>query len=187
MNLNKQNRKGNIGGIMLGLFLFIALSFIFAVISGVFYFMGSEVNDRLQEKAPDIQDSFSDGVNVSQIMHDTIGEMEGALSLMQWLTMLIIIGMVFAIIFSAYATREHPAWFFFYVLMLVVAVLVSIEISNLYEEIRTDPHLVESFSGFWGQNWIFANFPLWVSVVGVIAGIIIFINMIRVHSEGARF
>ncbi len=62
-----------------------------------------------------------------------------------------------------------------YIIIVIVAVIVSAPISNVYEEIIHNPTLESTFSLFTASNYIFANLPIWVAVVGVFSGIIMFV------------
>jgi len=50
------------------------------------------------------------------------------------------------------------------------------KLSNTYETLRFTPELASSFSGFYGQNFIFANLPIWITVFGFISGILMYIG-----------
>ncbi|KKL13923.1 hypothetical protein LCGC14_2520900, partial [marine sediment metagenome] len=41
-----------------------------------------------------------------------------------------------------------------------------------------------TFSGFWGQTFIFLNLHIWITVIGGLAALIMFVNMIRTGGRG---
>jgi len=49
--------------------------------------------------------------------------------------------------------------------------------ANSYEILMSDATLGASFTGFTGANWIMLNLPIWISIVGIAGGIIMFSRM----------
>ena len=66
-----------------------------------------------------------------------------------------------------------------YLFIVIIAVIISAPLSNSYEAVYKNPLMAESFSGFFGQNWIFLHLPVWIAVIGIFAGILMFINVAR--------
>ena len=62
---------------------------------------------------------------------------------------------------------------------MIVAVIVSAVISNAYEKLTQEPTLAATFAQFPAQNHIFANLPIWVTIIGFVAGIVMFVGLIR--------
>ena len=56
--------------------------------------------------------------------------------------------------------------------------------SNTYEQIYSNPTLSASFTGFYGQTFIMLNLPVWIAVVGGLAGIVMFVVMVRKSANG---
>ena len=61
--------------------------------------------------------------------------------------------------------------------MIIIAVIVSVVISNAYQEITATPELAQTFAGFIGSNYIMYYLPMWTVVIGITGGIIMFIRM----------
>jgi len=39
--------------------------------------------------------------------------------------------------------------------------------------------LADTFTGFYGATWIFLHLPIWITVIGLLAGLLMFINAVR--------
>jgi len=56
--------------------------------------------------------------------------------------------------------------------------------SNTYETLISNPLLTDTYSGFVGGNFIWLNLPIWITVIGFGAGLIMFINVAKSGREG---
>jgi len=169
-----QNKKGGI----MDLFLAIIFSFILAICLVLFMYAQNTVEDELLEIAPKLQESFSNNTNVTQIIVETVGATSTAYTSFKWISVLLIFGFFLGVIISSFVVRTHPAWFIGYVFIVIVSVIFSVYVSNVYEELMSDPTLAQTFlTGFFAQNWIFLHLPIWVTVIGFLAGILMYINL----------
>jgi len=61
-----------------------------------------------------------------------------------------------------------------YIFMVAIAVFVAVIVSNAYETLMETDLLAGTFSNFIGSNWIMLNLPIWISIIGIGGGIIMF-------------
>lgn len=163
---------------MFDLILAIVLSLILIVALIVMSFAQNKTEEKLQELAPNIQKSFSNETNVSQIIDDSFGKVGDSYSSFKWISVMLIFGFFMSILVSAFLVRTHPAWFIGYIFMVVIAILVSVYVSNTYETLMNDPVLSETIlTGFFSASYIFLYLPIWVCIVGILAGILMYINL----------
>ncbi len=161
------------------LFLFMIVAFIIAVIAGILLYISYEANNKLQEVAPSIQEGMSNSTNVSQILADTVGRVPQAYENLKWITVAYIFAMVLSMLVASFLVRSHPIIFIPYLFIWVLAIVLAPILSNAYEVVRDNPDLAATFQGFFAQNWLLANLPMWVIVVGGLAAILMFVNMGR--------
>lgn len=152
------------------------LSFILVVICGVVWYAVGEVNTGLENAAPMIQEKMP-YVNVSETITNTVGAVLVAYETFTWITVMLIFGYFLSVLISAFLVKTHPVWFVAYILVTVLAVILSVPISNTYEELVTNPTLASTWINFPGANYIFYYLPLWMAVFGIIAGILMYINI----------
>lgn len=164
------NKKGS-GVDML---LFIIFAFIIVLFSGVFIYMGTHIEDKLHETMDPLADAT---VNHTAIIDDTFGDVPTAFSALYWISVLIIVGMIISIFIGSYLVTTKPVFFIPYFITMIIAIVISVGISNAYEEIATDATLGATYAGFTGANFFLSNLPIWVTIVGFIGAIIMFARM----------
>lgn len=174
---NKRTRWGKQGA-MSDLFLFITIGFIIVIFSVVMYFVATKTYTSLLSSNA-IQKGLGNDGNATQIINQTVGQVVNAYQSLKWITVMLLFGLALSILISSFLVKTNPIFFVPYVIILIIAIIVSVPVSNTYETIYQNPVLAESFSGFWGATWIFLHLPIWVTVIGIFAGILMFINVVR--------
>ena len=167
--------KGKQGG-MTDLFLLMILSVAIVFICGIFIFIGGKVTAQIHEKL-DGQDNLAGGKNMTQIVENTMGKVNEAYQSLYWISIMLIVGMIVSIFIGSYLVTTKPIFFFPYIFILIIAVIVSVGISNAYEMVISDPTLASTFAGFTGANFIMLQLPIWICVIGFVGGIIMFARM----------
>lgn len=157
----------------------IATVFIFAVgLIGTFYSI-----NVAKDSIMDNLDTFSHGnVNASEIAEFTIEKLEAGLEPLKWISYMIIIGSIIVLIIGNYLVRTNPLWVVPYIFVMMFAVIIAAPVSNAYEGLMTDPVLGSTFREFEVVGHIFLNLPMWVLLIGVLGGIVMFVNIVRDRS-----
>lgn len=158
------------------LFLFMIVALIILIISGLFIYMGLKVDTQLETSFTGMQIG-GDGQNYTDIKNDTFGDVNLAYGSLYWISILLIVGMMIAIFVGSYMVTTRPIFFVPYIFVVIIAVIISVGISNAYQSITENPLLQETFAGFIGSNFIMYNLPLWIVVIGFVGGIIMFVRM----------
>ena len=153
------------------LFLFIIFAFIIVVFSGIFIYLGDVTKDRLHET---MDPMATEDVNNTAIIDDTYGAVPTSFQALYWISTFIIIGMILSIFIGSYLVTTKPVFFIPYIFVMIIAIVVSVGVSNAYEEIATNPTLASTFIEFTGANFILSNLPLWITIIGIIGAIIMF-------------
>ena len=172
------NKKANL---LTDLFVWIATVFIFAVSLVIVYYGVNLGKDAIMDNI----DTFSNNnVNASQIASYTIEYIEPGLEPLKWISYSVIIATIISFLVGNYLVRANPLWVIPYIFVIMLAVIISVPVSNAYEEIMQDSMLGSTFIQFTGQAYIFLHLPIWVLIIGVIGGILMFINILRDKSTG---
>lgn len=170
------NKKGGAGD----LFIFMIVGFILVISCVLWVYIGNTAYQKIMEHNETLQEAIGPGANVVEVIDGTIGVIPTAYSSLKWITFMIIAGMILSIIITSFLIQTKPVFFVAYIFVWIVAIIVSVPLSNSYEIIYANPTLASSFTGFWGATYIFLNLPIWITVVGCLAGIIMFINMVKI-------
>jgi hypothetical protein len=171
--LKDKMHKGKQGG-MTDLFLFMVFAIAIVFICGIFIYMSGITKTKLHET----MDGMTFGhANTSQVIDDTFGDVNTAFQSLYWISIFLIIGMIISIFIGSYLVTTKPVFFIPYILIVIIAVIVSVGVSNSYEQVIANPTLQPTFAGFVGANFIMLKLPLWISVIGIVGGIIMFVRM----------
>jgi len=173
--MRKLNIKMNKKGQFTDLFLFMIVAVIIIFVSGLFIYMGIATQNQLDDTMKDMKTSA--GVNYTTITGATFGDVNVAYSSLYWISILLIVGMIFSIFFGSYMVTTRPIYFVPYIFIVIIAIFVSVGISNAYQEVIEQPDLAPTFAGFIGSNFIMFNLPIWIVVIGFTGGIIMFVRM----------
>jgi len=169
-----KKRKWNKKGGFTDLFLFMIISLIIVLISGVFIYMGLLVTDKLHESMDDM--TFG-STNTSEVIDDNMGDVNDAYGGLYWISIFLIVGMMLSIFIGSYLVTTKPIFFVPYIFITIIAIIVSVGISNAYEQIILNPTMASTFMNFTGANWILLHLPTWITAIGFVGGIIMFSRM----------
>ena len=165
------NKRGS----MVDLFLFMIFALAIVFICGVFIFIGGKATAEIHEKLDGTD--YAGNENVTEIVDDTFGHVNQAYQSLYWISIMLIVGMVISIFIGSYLVTTKPIFFIPYAFIVIIAVVVSVGISNAYEMVIADPTMSSTFAGFIGANFILLNLPIWIAVIGIVGGIIMFVRM----------
>lgn len=159
-------------GSFVGLFLFMIVSLIVVVTSGIFIYVGTTTSNALH----DVLDPMSTPeVNYTLILNDTIDKVPLAYQVLYWGSIVLIVAMILSIFISSYMVTTKPIFFVPYVIFVFVAIIIAVVMANAYETILTsDNALGATLQGFRGSNFMLLYLPIIVGVVGIVGGIIMF-------------
>lgn len=167
-----KNKKGG----LLDLIVFIALGFLMVVVLVIFLFAGNTVNTALLDNVDAIE-AASPSVNGTELINDTVGKVVSSYEMFKWISILLLFGFALSILISSFLVKTHPAWLYGYALIVVISIIISVYVSNAYESLLSNGLLGSTFYQFVGANFIFLHLPIWITIVGMIAGILMYINL----------
>jgi len=167
----KMNKRGG----FTDLFLFMIFAVIIVFVSGIMIYLGGEVHDKL---ITDIGNNTFTNSNqtYADTINSTINPLNTAYRSLYWITFFIVGAMIISIFIGSYMVTTRPVMFIPYIILVLVAVIVSVGISNAYESVVTQETLSATFGGFIGTNYILSLLPLWITIIGFIGGIIMYVR-----------
>ena len=158
------------------LFLFMIVAVIMLLVCGLFIYMGIRVSNQLDDSFEN-QDIGTGNVNYSEVKDNTFGNVNVAYQSLYWIAILLMVAMVISIFIGSYLVTTRPIFFVPYIFIVIIAIIVSVGLSNAYQDIVSNPELSETFAGFVGSNFIMFNLPIWITVIGFVGGIVMFVRM----------
>jgi len=159
------------------LFIFMIFAFVIVFISVIWVYMGGLAQDQLQASlgTMDLHDTV--GNNASQVIDNTVGSFNVSIQALRWITVFLIAGMILSIFIGSYLVNTKPIFFVPYIFIVIIAIVVSVPMSNAYETLMETPALTSTFTSFQGANWIMLNLPIWITIIGITGAIIMFSRM----------
>jgi len=165
------------------LFIFMIVTFVLVLFSGVFLYITNEATDELRENIPNMNLVGDGNNNASVVLENTLGRAVLSFDALYWISIFLIFGMIIAIFIGSYMVTTKPIFFIPYIFVVIIAVVVAVAISNAYEMIYNNATLHDTFVKFLGANWILAQLPIIIAIVGIAGGIIMFVRMGKREEE----
>ena len=166
------------------LFIFMIFAFILVVVIGFLLYVFGQAEDGLHDAMDDM--TFGDA-NTTQVINDTVGATTISFQALYWLSVLIIFGMILGIFIGSYMVTTKPVFFIPYLFIWIIAIIVSVPLSNAYETLSADPNLASTYANFVGSNFILNNLPMIIAIVGLVGAIIMFTRMGRKEEYGGFY
>ena len=170
-----KNKRGGFSD----LFIFMIVSFVLVLFSGVFIYITTNVYDELDTKFKTMDLAGDGNNNASVVLENTLGSANQSFSALYWISIFLIFGMIIAIFIGSYMVTTKPIFFIPYIFVVIIAVVVAVAMSNAYETLSNTALLQSTFANFIGSNWILGQLPVIISIVGIAGGIIMFVRMGR--------
>jgi hypothetical protein len=166
------------------LFLFMILAVAIVFISVVMIMIVNKANTKFHEE---FDDEMFGNQNGSELVTNTLGKVSNSYDALYWISIMLIVGMMISILIGSFLVTTRPVFFLPYIFILIIAIIVSVGISNAYNEVREDPTLSSTFDRFAGANFILDKLPIWITVIGFAGGIIMFSRLGSKENEGGYY
>lgn len=171
-----KNKKGGI----LDLFLWIILSFIIILFFAGWIYGFNLVTEQLTSIEAEVL-----GNNISDIAQDTFGKINPVQTRsLHILAFVMIFIMGISMLITNFMIKSHPVFFVLHLFVIIVAIIVSVYISNEYEELLTNRALGATLSEFTGATYIMLFLPLWTTIFGIGSSILLFSGILRDSGAG---
>jgi len=117
--------------------------------------------------------------NFTLAAQQTFGVINDSIQSLRMVALVYIMSLAILIIITNALIKIHPLFFFIYVLIIVLAIIFAVPISNAYYDLLNSGVFGGILPSFTGANWIVLNLPYVVLIVGILGGVFLFINMVR--------
>ncbi len=160
--LDKKNKKGDFTGLLYMVIMIAATAF-FLILAG---YIGNEISTELQDKinssgTPEINESFQATENVS---NNTLSAI--------WYV--VFGGMLIGLLITSWYIPTHPVMVAPFIILLIIAVIIGVAMSNAYEKLYEVPQLSDIASTQGSIEFMMSKLPYIALVVGVIVLIVTF-------------
>lgn len=174
----KQNKKGQS---FFDIIIFMVIIFFMVLGFVIFKFvMHTATNNVVSIVTP-----ANSVVNITDTFNQTFGYFDTGLNSLRYVAWAIIFGMICNILLSNFLVRNHPAFFFMYIGITVLAIILSVFISNSAETLINNSILGSTFTqNFPEGTFVLQYLPIWVAVIGLFGGVILYLGIIRDRDTG---
>lgn len=166
------------------LFLFIIIAFAIALITGIFLYIGNTTTTQLHAQ---LDPMSTQDVNYTEILNDTTDQIPVSYQVMKWGSIVLIFAMILSIFYGSYKVTTRPIFFVPYFIVVIVAVILSVVVSNAYDDLLTNSQLATTLSELIGTNFMLLYLPVIVGTIGVVGGIIMFASYSLLRQQEVGF
>lgn len=157
-----KDKRGDFTG-MLYMVVMIAATAFFLILVG---FIGSEISTELQG-----QINASDTPEVNQSFQTTKNISENTLSALWYV---VFGGLLLGLLITSWYIPTHPVMVAPFIVLLIIAVIIGVAMSNAYEKLYDVPQLSDIASTQGSIEFAMSNLPYLALVIGIIALIVTF-------------
>jgi len=175
INIRKMNKKASVADIL----VWIVICFVVVMFLGMWTYGFDKVTDALTSI-----DSTRSSINISKHAEATFGVVNTQMSGLHSIAFIIMFSLALAILISNFMIKAHPVFFIVYLLIIVIAIIFSVSVSNAYMELLGHEEIGSTLQGFSGANFIMENMPLWTAVIGFIGAVLLFAGITRDREFG---
>jgi len=158
--------KNKRGSLEAGILMIVAIA-AFAIFLLIVGYIGSRIGTELQSQfntaIPEVNESIQKTIDVSETM---LGPL--------WF--LIFAGLLLGVFISAWQMRMHPMLIPVFIILLIVAIIVGIAMSNAYHELAITTTLDTASSQQGAVKFMMDKLPYIALIVGLISILIMFVR-----------
>ena len=139
--------------------------FTFGMAFFVINFVGNTMNTNLVAVAT---------INESDAAVNAFGSMADTVDRLDYVLFALFLGLVLALIVTAWFVGGYPIFMFIYFLVIVVGVVISAVLANVWESVTSEVVFGATIANFPITNNLISNLPIYVAVVGFIGIVVMF-------------
>jgi len=178
--LPERNRRGQIQPLVL-LLVLIAFGFLITLFFVGWTFAHATLTSDLVALP-----TTADGTDLGDLAQQTFGEVDIALGQLQSLAWIMFFSVIVGMFITNYLIKVHPVYFVIYLFITVVAIIMSVLISNAYEPLLLDSAIGSTLSEFGGMNFVYLHLPIFTTVIGFLGMMFLLIGATRDRESGGR-
>jgi len=157
------NKKGSVQDI----FFVIVILFIMAIIP---LFLHFTINEIFTDFHNELNKSNLSTVEIDKTFERT----RSVNDMFDYIFLFLSFGLIVAIIITSYLVNVHPVFFPIFVILLALAVVISVALSNAYMEIEQVAALNSTMTKFRITSNIMENLPILTTLIGAIALVVLY-------------
>lgn len=183
------NKKGQLGGILNNIQMVLLIALVLGFIVGAVFILGTVgpiVSGEGKNIATQIRTAVNQNnpnTNLSAATTTTTTIVENVLGTGELLVYMFFMGLFIGYLILAYNVRTYPYLAFFWVFLMVVMVVLSVIVSNAYQQAAANGPTASFYTAWGTNNFLMENLPFIVAVIGIIGGILLFVIVQRVPEE----
>lgn len=156
-----EEKKGDFTGMLYLIIMLSGFAFFVLILAYIGSTIGGEVRDKINSDVPEVNASFNATINVA---NNTLSAV--------WYV--VFGGLLLGLMITAWYVPTHPIMVAPFIVLLIIAVIIGVAMSNTYEKL-TEVSQLSTAAGTQGSiNFIMSNLPYTALVIGIIALIITF-------------
>ena len=172
----KDDKKGQVNVLE-----WIVIAFVTVLFIGIFIYAFGLFTDSFTNLG-----TSSTGVNMSEAGANTFGQMNNALSSgAATIGFVLLFATALSILINNFFIKEHPIAFIIHFFVALIAVVLSVPVSNAYASLLTGEPFSSNLITMKAASSVMLHLPTWVTVIGLTGAIILFVRAIRVRREFA--
>lgn len=127
-------------------------------------------------------------VNMTNVNNMTFIPLDNALGTLNNIAIAIAIGMLLNILVSNFLIKAHPSFFFLYVGIVILGVIISMLVSNAYENLLNTSILGTTMqTSMSSGTFLMLHLPVWVTIFGFLGAVFLFMGITRDEGAGGGF
>ena len=167
-------------------FTFIIMSFVIVIFFGIMFYGFTKLNDVLTSVHFDIGKGQPTATNFSNIVNSTWGQVYAGYGQLKTMAYVLMFSMILTILISAWVVKSPPLFLVIYIIVSIIAIIVAVYISNLYQGLLLNPDFGSTLQSFKGASYMLIYLPYIAGVVSLFAGLISLIGLNRSKYEDGR-
>jgi len=156
-----KDKKGDFTGMLYAIIMISAFAIFVLIVSYIGSTLGTEIKDKINSDNEDVNASFQATINVA---NNTLSSV--------WYVMFG--GLLLGLMITAWYMPTNPIMVAPFVILLIIAVIVGVAMSNAYEMLSDVPQLSTAVGTQSSIGFIMDKLPYTALVIGIIALIITF-------------
>jgi F0F1-type ATP synthase assembly protein I len=110
----------------------------------------------------------------NNVTSEVMGHTEDVLQSFDYIFLVLLIGLTIGVIISVTFIKTHPVFFIVTLFLLIVAIILAAQFSNIFYEIRTAPDLQNASSNYTIIPTVMDKLPLIALIIGAIILVYLF-------------
>ena len=158
--LNIKQKKGDLSDTL----LFVITAFIFGVGMFVLMFVVPQISSGLRTA----------GLNDSTAMTNAINSIDSFVSIINYGTFFVMIGLLMSILITSFLVRTHTVFLVMYILFIPISIILAVYLGNAYNTVATNTAFTAVYANASMINLFFENLVKITLVANFISIIIVF-------------